>query len=80
MGRGPATGQWPHWAMVFGGVQEEELQLNEGYLWSGAPRDGNNPEAKTLLPQIRQLLAEEKYIEADKMARSMMGRNPLIWL
>ncbi|WP_161596813.1 glycoside hydrolase family 95 protein [Chitinophaga vietnamensis] len=61
-------------AMVFGGVQEEELQLNEGYLWSGAPRDGNNPEAKVLLPQIRQLLAEEKYMEADKMARQMMGR------
>ncbi|MCW3467966.1 glycoside hydrolase family 95 protein [Chitinophaga nivalis] len=60
-------------AMVFGGVQKEELQLNEGYLWSGTPRDGNNPQAKILLPQMRQLLAAEKYGEADLLARKMMG-------
>ncbi|NIG56890.1 glycoside hydrolase N-terminal domain-containing protein [Chitinophaga sp. Cy-1792] len=61
-------------AMVFGGVQQEELQLNEGTLWSGTPRDGNNPNAKTLLPQLRQLLNEEKYMEADKLSREMMGK------
>lgn len=60
-------------AMIFGGVQQEQLQLNEGYLWSGGPRDGNNPLAKQTLPQIRQLLSEEKYIEADQAARKMMG-------
>lgn len=60
-------------AMVFGGVQQEELQLNEGYLWSGIPRDGNNPAAKEALPLIRRLLAAEKYMEADQLARMMMG-------
>lgn len=60
-------------AMVFGGVQQEQLQLNEGYLWSGGPRDGNNPQAKQTLPHIRGLLSEEKYIEADQAARKMMG-------
>jgi alpha-L-fucosidase 2 len=60
-------------AMVFGGAEQERLQLNEGYLWSGGPRDGNNPQAKQLLPQIRQLLNEEKYMEADQVARKMMG-------
>ncbi|GAA0538318.1 glycoside hydrolase family 95 protein [Chitinophaga japonensis] len=60
-------------AMVFGGTRQERLQLNEGYLWSGGPRDGNNPEAKRLLPHIRQLLRDEKYMEADKVARKMMG-------
>ena len=60
-------------AMVFGGVQQEQLQLNEGYLWSGGPRDGNNPQAKQTLPLIRQLLSEEKYTEADQAARKMMG-------
>ncbi|NSL90123.1 glycoside hydrolase family 95 protein [Chitinophaga sp. Mgbs1] len=60
-------------AMVFGGVQKEELQLNEGFLWSGTPRDGDNPLAKTTLPQMRQLLFEEKYMEADKLAKKMMG-------
>lgn len=60
-------------AMIFGGVQQEQLQLNEGYLWSGGPRDGNNPQAKQTLPQIRRLLSAEKYIEADQAARKMMG-------
>lgn len=60
-------------AMVFGNAAQEQLQLNEGYLWSGAPRDGNNPEAYKTLPHIRRLLDEEKYMEADKTAREMMG-------
>ncbi len=30
-------------AMVFGGVEEEQLQLNEAFLWSGGPGVGNNP-------------------------------------
>ncbi|PSL47247.1 alpha-L-fucosidase 2 [Chitinophaga niastensis] len=60
-------------AMIFGGVQQEELQLNEGYLWSGVPRDGNNPLAKETLPEMRKLLFEEKYMEADKLAKKMMG-------
>ena len=32
-------------AMVFGGVAEERLQLNEITLWSGGPQDADNPEA-----------------------------------
>lgn len=60
-------------AMVFGGVQREELQLNEGYLWSGAPREGDNPLAKETLPVMRKLLSEGKYMEADKLAKKMMG-------
>ncbi len=36
-------------AMVFGGVESERLQLNEDTLWSGYPRDWNNPGAKDVL-------------------------------
>jgi alpha-L-fucosidase 2 len=60
-------------AMIFGGIETERLQLNEDTLWSGAPKDGNNPEAKTLLPKIRMLLANQHYEEADRIAKGMMG-------
>jgi alpha-L-fucosidase 2 len=61
-------------AMVFGGVNEERLQLNEDTLWSGAPRDWNNPEAKRYLPVVRQLVLEkEDYVAADEACHHMQG-------
>lgn len=60
-------------AMIFGGVVDEHLQLNEDTLWSGAPKDCNNPQAKELLPKVRQLLLEEKYEEADHLCKKMLG-------
>ena len=61
-------------AMVFGGVREERLQLNEDTLWSGAPRQWNNPEALQHLAEVRRLVLEEKdYVAADKVCRQMQG-------
>ncbi|MBL8241087.1 MAG: glycoside hydrolase family 95 protein [Bryobacterales bacterium] len=60
-------------AMVFGGVETERIQLNEDTLWSGAPKDWNNPQAKAVLPEVRRLVMEEKYEEADKLCTSMQG-------
>src|SRR5690625_7384582 len=60
-------------AMIFGGIEQEPLQINEDTLWSGGPRDKNNEEAKELLPALRKLIAEEKYVEADQLSKQMMG-------
>ena len=61
-------------AMVFGGVETERLQLNEDSLWSGCPRDWNNPGAKEHLPIVRKLVMEdENYVAADKECRKMQG-------
>jgi alpha-L-fucosidase 2 len=61
-------------AMVFGGINEERLQLNEDTLWSGYPRDWNNPHASEVLPEIRKLVLEEqRYKEADRVCRQMQG-------
>ena len=60
-------------AMVFGGVGVERLQLNEDSLWSGGPSDWNNPGAREVLPEIRALVAEGRYAEADAAAKRMMG-------
>jgi alpha-L-fucosidase 2 len=35
--------------MVFGGVREERIQLNEDTLWSGGPSEWNNPQARDML-------------------------------
>jgi len=53
--------------MVFGGVEYERIQLNEESVWSGGPQDSDNPEALKYLPEIRQLLFERKYAEAQKL-------------
>lgn len=60
-------------AMVFGGIETDRLQLNEDTLWSGYPKDCNNPEAKDVLPKVRQLVFEGKYTEADRLTKGMMG-------
>lgn len=63
-------------AMIFGGVNAERIQLNEDSLWSGAPQDADNPKALEALPQIRQLLFEGKYAEAQKLAnRTLICRG-----
>src|SRR5690349_21173975 len=64
-------------AMIFGGVNQERLQLNEGTLWAGGPYDPVNPEAKETLPQIRQLINEGKYREAATLLSAKVMAKPL---
>ncbi len=61
-------------AMVFGGIPNERLQLNEDTLWSGSPREWNNPDAKNHLPEVRRLVLEQAdYVAADQACRRMQG-------
>ena len=60
-------------AMVFGGVGRERLQLNDDTLWSGAPRNWDNPKAKDVLPKIRKAIFAGQYVEADAFSKQMMG-------
>lgn len=55
-------------AMVFGGIEKERLQLNEVSLWSGSPQDADNPEALAALHEVRRLIFEGKYAEANAIA------------
>lgn len=66
-------------AMVFGGVLDERIQLNEDTLWDGYPRERVNPEGLKALPKIRQLLFEGKNEEATQLAnQTMMGVPPTV--
>ena len=55
-------------AMVFGGVTEERLQLNEDTVWAGEKRDRVNPEGAKAVPEVRRLLFEGKVAEAEALA------------
>jgi len=62
-------------AMIFGGVSDERIQLNESTLWDGYSLDPNNPESLKALPEVRRLLFEGKNNEAVALAgKTMMGR------
>ena len=48
--------------------------MNEDTLWSGAPRDWNNPGAKQHLAEVRRLVLEqEDYVGADRECHQMQG-------
>jgi alpha-L-fucosidase 2 len=53
--------------MIFGGVQEERIALNEITLWSGGRQDADRPEAYKVLPEIRRLLFEGRNAEAQEI-------------
>jgi len=59
-------------AMVFGGVEDERLQLNEDTLWSGGPGEFNNPAARENLEQVRKLIFDRKFTEAHQLAQNKM--------
>ena len=57
-------------AMMFGGVEEERIVLNESSVWSGSPQDANRPDACKFLPEIRRLLLEGKNVEAEALVNA----------
>ncbi|EMI43331.1 large secreted protein [Rhodopirellula sp. SWK7] len=61
-------------AMVFGGIREERLQLNEDTLWSGGPQNYDNPDALEHLADVRALLEKGEYADAEATAQKMMGK------
>lgn len=52
-------------AMVYGGILEEEIQLNEETFWSGGPHDNNSKTALQYLPKVRQLIFDGKEKDAE---------------
>ncbi|MET3849411.1 glycoside hydrolase family 95 protein [Paenibacillus sp. OAE614] len=63
-------------AMIFGGITEEKLQLNEDSVWYGGPRDRNNEDALPHLQEIRKLIMEGRLKEAEALAGMTMAGLP----
>ena len=54
-------------AMVYGDPWKETLQLNENTVWAGQPNRNDNPDAKAALTEVRKLIFEGKYKEAQEL-------------
>lgn len=69
-------------AMLFGGVEKDEIQLSEESIWSGGPNKtsgynyGNKKDSWKHLDEIRQLLSQGNKKEAAKLASQyFVGEN-----
>ncbi|MBO5186139.1 MAG: glycoside hydrolase family 95 protein [Prevotella sp.] len=57
-------------AMVYGNPGVEHIQLNEETIWAGQPNHSFNPKAKAALPDVRRLIFDGKYREAQELINS----------
>ena len=63
-------------AMIFGGVAEETVQLNESTFWSGSPHDNNSKTSLAYLGQVRQLIYDGHEEEAEKLINEQFIPGP----
>ena len=54
-------------AMVYGGIEREEIQLNEETFWAGGPHRNDNPSALASLDSVRHLIFAGKNADAQKL-------------
>jgi len=62
-------------AMVYGNPSNEIIKLNESSVWSGGPSRNDGPDALAALPEVRRLIFEGKYAEANKLAAQKIKTN-----
>ena len=54
-------------AMIYGGTETEEIQLNEETFWSGSPHNNNSSESLQYLSEVRRLIFQGREGEAAKL-------------
>jgi alpha-L-fucosidase 2 len=64
-------------AMVFGGIERERIQLNEGTLWAGGPYDPANTNAPAALPEARRRVFAGQHLEAQRWIDTNMMSRPV---
>ena len=62
---------WEPWST--GECPTERIALNDDTLWSGGPKDCDNPGALKALPEIRRLIFAGRFAEAHELGKKMMG-------
>lgn len=63
-------------AMVYGGTEIEEIQLNEETFWSGGPHNNNSKESLQHLTEVRSLIFDGKEKEAEDLINKTFVKGP----
>ena len=63
-------------AMIYGGVCEEEIQLNEETFWSGGPHNNNSTTSLKYLDEVRRLIFAGKEVEAEQIVNREFFTGP----
>lgn len=63
-------------AMVYGGHETAEIQLNEETFWSGGPHNNNSSTALPYLTQVRSLIFDGKEKEAEDLINKEFVKGP----
>ena len=63
-------------AMIYGGTETEEIQLNEETFWSGSPHNNNSSESLDKLQEVRRLIFQGKEREAEKIIDKAFVKGP----
>ena len=64
-------------AMIYGGVDDDQIQFNEETLWTGSPNNYAHKGAYRYLGQIRQLLFDGKQKDAEDLAMQEFMSVPI---
>ena len=63
-------------AMVFGGTEQETIQLNEETFWAGSPHHNNSSEAKAHLKEVRELIFAGEEKKAQQLIDKFFIKGP----
>lgn len=62
--------------LVFGGILNERLVLNDETLWSGKKRNRINPACRGHFKEVQRLILEGNAAEAERLAQSYIAATP----
>ena len=62
--------------MVFGGIQTDEIQLNEDSFWAGGPHNNNSTTSAKYLKQVRDLIFSGKEQDAENLINQQFIKGP----
>ena len=63
-------------AMVYGGTNVEEIQLNEETFWSGSPHNNNSKESRDHMQEIRDLIFKGQELDAQALLDKYVVKGP----